>query len=474
MRPFSRRAFLAGIGGTAVALPWLEHMTSGSTARAQETALPMRYLVSFAGASLGNELGDAFTPDTVGAGYDLKTSLVPLGTLGVQSEVSVVSGLKIPWDTGGGVPAGGRPVRYHQSTVGPLLSGVRSDSRSPVARGSTSDQIVADAIAGDTRFPSLELRIQAEAYGGNSTNTTMSYRRDGSGSIVPNPPIASPRIAFDSLFTGFTPSDLAEAERRRILLAEDQSILDLVKGNADRLRARLGAADQRRLERHFDEIRDLELRVSTIPPPARGACALPPDPGEDPPIALSASSRNADLDIGWADEDTRGRVLCDLIAMAFTCDLTRSVSLMMTCPQCYMNSRAFTGLNVDIHDIGHGGGTREQMALANAWHVKHFAYLIAKLRDTPELDGSVLDRTAAVLGFEGGLGYDPEGDTANSPHSSENMAVLIGGRAGGLRSGVHVVARDAHPASVLITAMNAVGVEGGLGEVSGAIDALLT
>jgi hypothetical protein len=53
------------------------------------------------------------------------------------------------------------------------------------------------------------------------------------------------------------------------------------------------------------------------------------------------------------------------------------------------------------------------------------------------------------------------------------MACLIAGRAGGLKPGQHLVAAGKHPANVLITAMNAVGVPGNLGEVSGALPQLL-
>ena len=54
------------------------------------------------------------------------------------------------------------------------------------------------------------------------------------------------------------------------------------------------------------------------------------------------------------------------------------------------------------------------------------------------------------------------------------MACLIAGRSGGLAPGRHVVASGKHPANVLITAMNAVGVPAAsLGEVNGAIPALL-
>jgi hypothetical protein len=54
------------------------------------------------------------------------------------------------------------------------------------------------------------------------------------------------------------------------------------------------------------------------------------------------------------------------------------------------------------------------------------------------------------------------------------MACLIAGRAGGLKTGIHVDANGMHPANVLITAMNAVGVQTNtLGEVSGVVPELL-
>jgi hypothetical protein len=91
---------------------------------------------------------------------------------------------------------------------------------------------------------------------------------------------------------------------------------------------------------------------------------------------------------------------------------------------------------------------------------------VAQLRDTPEGAGSLLDNTVLVFMPEGG--WD-DGD----PHSGENMVTLIAGRAGGLKPGQHVATDGRHPASVLISAMNAAGVTTeSLGEVSGQIPEL--
>jgi hypothetical protein len=145
--------------------------------------------------------------------------------------------------------------------------------------------------------------------------------------------------------------------------------------------------------------------------------------------------------------------------------------------QSHLNMYPLTGQRCDLHEIGHNGDPASKGTLAVskaiAWHMKHFAYLLMKLRDTPEGAGKVIDNCALVFLHEGGHGLDTATAKTNSTHSTENMACLIAGRAGGLKPGQHVAATGKHPANVLITAMNAVGVPGNLGEVVGGIPALL-
>jgi len=468
-----RRAVLRGLAGTAVSLPLLEMMLEPGPAQAA-AAPPKRYLVCFAGLSIGNP--ELIVPNTVGRNYDVKRALAPLEA--VKNEVSVLTEMRLPQDGPGGWSG-----RWHSSSLGPLVSGVTAPGSAapgnplghgdPVPRGVTSDQIVADAIAGNTRFRSLELRVQPEVYRENdSTFGIISYRNDAaSGRLQANEPQASPRLAFDSIFTGFTSADPAEAARRKALLDQDKSILDLVRGRAQALLQRLGTADRRRVERHFDEIRDLEVRIAEIPDvAATGGCRMLEDPGADDPVSTTQRGLVEDSIpryLGYANEEKRARVMSDLLHVALTCDLTRSATLAYTFAQCFIDTQALLGIQqTDVHELGHGAGSDEDKADAFAWHVKHFAYLVGKLRDTPEGAGSVLDNTVMVFMPEGG--WD-DGD----PHTGENMAVLIAGRAGGLQPGQHVSATGRHPASVLISAMNAAGVATEtLGEVSGQIPEL--
>jgi hypothetical protein len=478
----SRRTLLKGIGGTVLALPFLEVM-DGRSSRAAGTSIPKRYIVCFGGQSLGADfdpLHNLYVPDTLGPDYDLKVALAPLANFGtIKNEISVVSGLAIPSANGGGIPAGGRSDDFHINSLSPLLSGVKSGGGLTV-NGPTSDQVAAEALAGTTTFRSLVYRVQAAWYLNVSApfgRDMISYRRDGGGKLAGIPANVSPKAAFEALFTGFVPEDPAEAARRAFLLRQRKSVLDLVATDTERLVGKLGTADRARLSRHLDEVRDLERRVAAIPPNAGGACQMLPDPGGDPAVGGNQDTTGGsgfDTNAGYSDEDTRAKVFCDLIHMAMVCDLTHVASLQFTMAQSHMSMFPLTGHPYDLHELGHSGLGTQAVSEGIAWHMKHFGYLVAKFRDTPEDVGTMLDNMAIVFLHEGGHGFDPSSGNEFSSHCTDNMACLIAGRAGGLRPGQHVSAPGKHPVNVLLTAMNAVGVPAtSLGEVSGTIPALL-
>lgn len=500
----SRRAVLQGVGGAALSLPFLEIMADGArTARADSHGIPKRYLVCVAGSSLGSgrvDIDETYVPDRVGFDYDLKMALAPFagGMLpsgasyaDVRDEISVITDLKIPWaaENGGRVPAGGRPDNHHETMVSPLLSGVRTpDGESTRCYGPTSDQVVAGALAGDTLFPSLQYCIQVSSYlggGGLPSRAIISYRDGGGigerGEQVR--PQNSPRAAWEELFYGFDAAganaeELAQRDFERRVRG---SIIDVVRTQADRLSARLGTIDRRRLEQHFDEIRDLERRIGELAPEEDGACMALPDPGTDPDVGGNRAEDSEgdfpyDVNNGYSNEDLRAEIFNRIVKMAFACDLTRSVALMYSHFHSWMNMYELLGRQSDLHQLGHSSHGSVGQAEALAWHYKHFASLVDSLRNTPEVDGSrLLDHCALVMTHEGGYGYDPSDGSERRSHSTERMACLIAGRAGGLVQGQHVKKTGAHPAQVLVSAMRAVGVEGErLGEVEGVIPELFT
>lgn len=482
----SRRRFLRGLGGVALALPFLE-LLDAPKAKAGGSAKPKRYVFSFGGASLGIDGRDAVVPDAEGAIAGLMTrGIQPLEDLGITDLVSLVSGLEIPYGPNNAIPAGGRYINWHSSSPAPLASGVRCLPGDEGLQGPTSDWIVANQIAEGLANQVLAYRVQAAFYrGSNPTNTSrgmLSARMNG-GSLEEVPPVSSLRAAFQSLTTGFVPPDPEDAAAAQFLLQRRRSVIDLVRGDTEALLPRLGAADRARLERHFDELRGLETRLDAIQPPDSPSCQPIEDPGEDPPIGGAVENGDSggySSNGAYSDEERRATVMVDLVHMAFACDIARVANLMFTYSQCFLNMNPLFGHPSDLHELGHyslGGGDVGANAMADgiSWHVKHWGRLLQKLRDTEDLDGSsMIDSTSAILCFEGGWGYDPEADKDGSAHSSENMAVLIGGRAGGLNmsGGQHLRATGQHPTKVINTAMKAVGVDQQLGEVPGTFDDL--
>ncbi len=505
-----RRTVLRGLAGATLALPWLECM---SPAKAQ--SVPKRYAILFAGQALGGDgyaknssrvggqnvsEGGHYIADTAyGTGFPLTTALMPLS--GMEDEFTMISNLAIPFNAnstdGSAVPVGGAYRDFHGGGASPLLSGTRSTSSGFTSNGITSDQVIAELNSGQTVHKSLVLRSQPGFYVsgyGFSGRQYISYG-PGGGNAARIEAQASPQVAFRSLFQGFVPDDDdGDAARFDFELRGRRSVLDLVLDRRAKLVGSVGRVDQERLERHFDEIRDLENRLAALPPVASGACSVPPDPGADPPIGGDHDGGGSGSVVpgsGYSDEHSRSRIFADLIHMAFVCDLTRAASLQITAFQSHMNARPIAdGLGTlpgttrparwasvggDLHEVGHNGDPDNRGQIPSAgllsWHVSHYAYLIDKLRSTPEGGGNVLDNSVLVFTAEAGHGRQlNDGSTQNQTHSVENMVLLVAGRAGGLTPGEHIDGARAHPARVLIRAMQAAGYQGdSFGEVDSAL-----
>lgn len=499
----NRRTFLRGAGGVAIGLPVLECMLdTHGVAYAGGGALPQRFAIVFAGQALGGDgyaknenrvAGMSFTeeghfiaPPEVGTGYTVTTPLQPVADL--VDDFSIVSNMRIPWSASstdaGAVPPGGAYRDFHGGGCSPLLSGMRSTAPNFTANGITADQVIAQSNPG-ILYDSLVLRAQPSWYLSGSSYAGRQYI-SYTGAQQPVEAQVSPQNAFSTLFGSFTPDDAEEVARLDFELRSRRSVLDLVLAKRDALVGKVGAADRMRLEQHFDELRELEMRIAAIDPGAIPSCALPPDPGPDPEIGgdnAGATSGDIGTNTGYSDEDLRARVLADLIHMAFVCDLSRVATLQVTVFQSHMNVYQLSSdlglpIRADQHEVGHNGDTenRGQVVVSTilGWHVDIWGHLVRKLKETPEGAGTALDNSAIVFMAEAGHGLQlNDGASPNATHSVEEMVQLTAGRAGGLRPGKHIDTGGAHPVQNLISAMQAVGYEGdSLGEVTGNIPEL--
>lgn len=506
-RKLQRRTVLRGLGGAVVGLPLLDCMLNDhGTALAQSvTPLPKRYAIVFAGQALGGDdyahdeqkvngqnltqAGHYIVPPQSGAGYTLTTPLRPLAML--QNDFSLVSGMRIPYDVNSAAPAsvppGGAFRDFHGGGASPLLSGMRSLSSEFTARGPTSDQVIATLNQGKTNLSSLVLRAQPTFYLTGydfSGRHRMSYRGDGD----PIEAQDSPQTAYQSIFGNFMPKSDSGAALFDFQQRSRRSVLDLITQKRAGVLGMVGAADRVRLQRHFDEIRALETRISQMPPMASGQCMKPADPGADPAVGGDNAGAGSDViatNTGYSGEHERAQIMADLIHMAFVCDLTRAATLQITTFQAHMNVHPITGnldspikldrpFLADLHEVGHNGDAQFRgqlpVSLCLQWHISHYAYLLDKLRSTPEGAGNVLDNSAIVFMPEAGHGrhLNTPTDTTPKTHSVEDMILLVGGRAGGLKPGRHIPTSGAHPGQCLLSAMQAAGFSGdSFGEVSG-------
>ena len=498
-----RRTFLRGTAGIAVGLPVLECMLDAhGTAYAGGADIPRRYAIVFAGQALGGDswekneqrvAGEVFTEDghfirpaQTGAGYEVTTPLQPVADL--TDDFSILSNLRIPWNSGstdgGSVPAGGAYRGFHGGGCSPLISGTRSTENTFTSNGITSDQVVAQFNAGSL-YDSLVLRAQPSWYLAGSSYAGRQYL-SYTGAQQPVEAQTSPQTAFSTLFGNFTPDNAEDAARLDFELRGRRSVLDLITGKREAILAKVGAADRARLERHFDELRDLEQRIAAIDPAGAAGCSVPSDPGPDPEIGgdnAGATSGEIGTNTGYSDEDLRANVMADLIHMALVCDLTRVATLQITAFQSHMNVYQLSsdlGLPIrsDLHEVGHNGDVdnKGQLPVSTllAWHVGIWGRLVRKLEETPEGAGNVLDNSAIVFMTEAGHGLQlDDGGSENATHSVEEMVQLTAGRAGGLVPGRHIDTGGAHPVQNLISCMQAVGWDGDtLGEVSGNVPEL--
>ncbi|HSU42306.1 MAG TPA: DUF1552 domain-containing protein, partial [Polyangiaceae bacterium] len=286
-----RRTLLRALGGIAVGLPVLECMLNRhGDAYAASGAIPLRYAIVFAGQALGGDgweddksqvmgtritqSGDFIVPAETGATYTPTTPLGPLVDKNLLGDFSLVSGLKIPFSASSveaaDVPAGGAFRDFHGGGAGPLLCGTRSQSSSFTCRSATSDQILAQGMKG-AALASLVVRAQPAWYLSGSSFSGRQYISYAGGGD-PVEAQVSPGIVYRSLFDGFTPGTSAEDAQHDFDVRARTSVLSLILDKRDKLLARVGAADRARLERHFDEIRDLETRISAMPATSGGAC----------------------------------------------------------------------------------------------------------------------------------------------------------------------------------------------------------
>ena len=284
-----------------------------------------------------------------------------------------------------------------------------------------------------TRLPSLELGLERGAKAGNCDSGYSCAYTSNLSWRSPESPVAKevdPAAAFDRLF-GDALADASLQQRSR----RDRyktSLLDLVREDAQDLQGKLGNSDRQKLEEYLYAVRDIERRLENASRLRNADAGLPdyPRPAGVPP-----------------EYEQHARLMFDLMTLAIQTDATRVLTFMFN-NEGSNRSYPQIGVSDGHHDLSHHGNDREKQAKIskiNHHHVSMFAYLIEKLANTPEADGTLLDNCMVLYGSGIGDG---------NAHNHDHLPLVLLGRGGGtLASGRHLSYADETPLTNLYLSM---------------------
>jgi len=316
----------------------------------------------------------------------------------------------------------------HTRSTASWLTGVhiKRTEGSDLRAGTSADQIIASQYKSETPLPSLELAILPNSVtGGCDTGYSCAYGTTLSWSspTTPLPTQSSPRLVFEQLFGdgGTAAQQLAAARTRR-------SILDSTIGEMSALNAKLGTADRRIVSDYLDVLREVERRIQQVE--TKNAEAPLPE-YERPGIGVPERF------------DDHTKLMFDLQHLAFQADITRVTTFMYGAEQ---RARMYPeiGLNESHHGMSHHGDNPENLqkyAKLCTWHVELFAYLVDKMRNTPDGDGTLLDHSLLMIG--GGM-------SDGNIHSHMDVPIALVGGAGGMKGDRHVATTMGTPLSNLL------------------------
>ena len=436
----SRRAFLRGVGGSIITLPFLEAF-AGRTAVAAGAVPPPRMVY------LWFDLGvyrNTWIPTGTGTDLELPPLLAPV--LGpVRNELIMCKQVVNYYGDGHGEGGGD-----HARSVGTFLTCAHQ------RRGTNFDQ---PRVALPEPANGVPPRIQNGQSSQNYDASTFTQPIEGSvdqvaarlscvdpyllrsihirrgnggdsyhGDVLrnlswldgqrPAPRFESPRQVFDQLFNNRRmPSDQQDPTP-----AIERSILATVSPAVTRLNRRLGRSDQLRLDRFLTEIRDLETKIAAAESNAGG----PPIPACD---LGDASRYPTNVNIPFEQHID---LTLELLVKAFECDITRIATYGMPYgsfgfrrdPQGRSLSKAAHNFYSHHNDDPEA---RDGLQSISLFWAEKFAPFVQALRDRTDIDGeSILHNSMVMMGC--GM---MDGNSHNSSRNDANLPILLAGRAGG-------------------------------------------
>ena len=417
----NRRSVLKGAGSIAIALPWLEIMAPRRVARAAASPA-QRFLAVY---QPGGTVLEKWTPTGTETAFTLSPILAPLEP--VKDKILVVGDLDMKSAIGEQRQAG---------IIAWLTGSVQGQSGTGYATGPSIDQIIATLPANAKKSqPSLSMAVRwgtGKAHGAVSPIDIANYANVTG--FAPIAPALDPVKIWRDLF----------GTNAKIW---DKSILDFVDRRYATLASRLGAADKQRLEEHLTQLREIEKAL-----PVSGRCVVPTlvDTSDYNP----ASGKNSADDGTIKDLATDaaipkvGKLMIDMMVMAFACDLTAVGTLQWSDTEA---KHTFPWLNLpETHAFyqNDGGYQPVQLEKICTWYSSQHAYLLQQMAKVDMGGHTLLDESVVFFGSE---------RQHAATYAKTSMPFLLAGGGGGLRSGRWVTYNHLSHNNLLVSIVNLFG-----------------
>jgi len=408
-----RRTVLKGIG-TTMALPFLEAMLPPLRAATKPVH---RFQAFYTPNGMAMEY---WTPKGEGTALELNSIMEPLAAY--KDQMLVFSGIKASWNY------------IHAGASGSFLTGTPRGGKNEIEiiADVSIDQMLGKHFEQETQLSTLEICMDLPANAGACTGNLSCAYLDTLCWRSPTQPLPmewNPRAVFEKLFGDSGSTDRTARARR---LAQHKSILDSVTGKLADLKKELGPQDQVKMNEYTDSVRDVERRIQMAERQSNIELPTLEQPLGAPPVF----------------EDHLA-LMMDLKVLALQSDLTRVISFMISKEQ---SPRPYPQIGVPEahHPLSHHNNIPElieKMSKINRYHVQLFSQYLAKLKATPDGDGSLLDHMTILYGA---------GLSNSNGHSGENLPqMLVGGSAGKIKGGRHLkFPNKPSQANLLLTIMD--------------------
>ena len=408
-----RRTVLKGIG-TTMALPFLEAMLPPLRAATKPVH---RFQAFYTPNGMAMEY---WTPKGEGTALELNSIMEPLAAY--KDQMLVFSGIKASWNY------------IHAGASGSFLTGTPRGGKNEIEiiADVSIDQMLSKHFEQETQLSTLEICMDLPANAGACTGNLSCAYLDTLCWRSPTQPLPmewNPRAVFEKLFGDSGSTDRTARARR---LAQHKSILDSVTGKLADLKKELGPQDQVKMNEYTDSVRDVERRIQMAERQSNIELPTLEQPLGAPPVF----------------EDHLA-LMMDLKVLALQSDLTRVISFMISKEQ---SPRPYPQIGVPEahHPLSHHNNIPElieKMSKINRYHVQLFSQYLAKLKATPDGDGSLLDHMTILYGA---------GLSNSNGHSGENLPqMLVGGSAGKIKGGRHLkFPNKPSQANLLLTIMD--------------------